>query len=171
MLRILFCSVLFCFLTGCSSLPIQDDAIKQKALELSAPREGMAGLYIYRDSIIGAAVQDDIYIDGICLGEIGYKVFMYTEIKAGQDHIVATSDGLFYKYLKINAKEGENIFLRHYYRFGEWFAGANMQEVSEQVAKIALQECDMGVTGTCDDPYVPPEDESDIKIKDTNPTL
>jgi uncharacterized protein YceK len=54
-------------LSGCASVDMASQADNAKAKEFKAPSQGMAGVYIYRYSVMGKALKRDLWLDGQCI--------------------------------------------------------------------------------------------------------
>lgn len=61
-----------------------------KAKEFNAPSQGMAGVYIYRDSVMVKALKRDLWLDGQCVGASAHNVFFYKEISGGKTYKIDT---------------------------------------------------------------------------------
>ena len=75
-------AVFLSVITGCASVNMtpMEDSTEAKKFEM--PSEGMAGIYIYRrDSMYGAAIKKDIWINGDCIGETAPGIFFYEQVK------------------------------------------------------------------------------------------
>ena len=63
-------------LTGCASVDMK--ATPEEAAEAKrfiAPTDGTTNVYVYRNSIVGAAFGRSVYLDGRYLGQTGPKSF------------------------------------------------------------------------------------------------
>ena len=69
-------------LTGCASVPEAPPAMDQAAKSFTAPKD-KAGVYVYRNELMGTAVKLDVYLDGKHLGETASKTYFYTEVEPG----------------------------------------------------------------------------------------
>lgn len=121
-------------LTGCASVPMapveQDQAMKT----FSAPASDKAGLYIFRDSSLGAALKKTVSIDNQVIGETAAKTYFYSEIEPGE-HTLATESEFSDNLLVIKVQAGLNYFVRQYIKFGAFVGGANLELVSEEEGK------------------------------------
>lgn len=69
-MKILLPAILALTFVGCASVPQATPQLSQQAKKLDAPTEGKAAVYVYRsNSVLGAALKKDVWIDGECLGE------------------------------------------------------------------------------------------------------
>jgi hypothetical protein len=136
-------------MVGCSTVPLEPKNISENAKIFSLPPKGESGIYVYRDSIFGAALKKDIWIDNKCLGESAPKVFFYTTVKGNTTHIIATESEFSPNQLVINTKAGKNYFVRQYIKMGVFVGGADLELINADEAKKAISELDMAKKGTC----------------------
>ena len=59
----------FAILTGCASVPMESPEKDQAYKTFPAPPQDQAGLYIFRDSMLGAALKKTVKIDDEVVGE------------------------------------------------------------------------------------------------------
>ena len=69
MKKLIALSTLAVLFTGCASVPLASQQSLSTAKEFKQPAADSSGLYVYRNSIMGAALKKDIKINGECLGE------------------------------------------------------------------------------------------------------
>lgn len=69
-------------LTGCASVPEASPELDQAAKAFTAPRD-KAGIYIYRNETMGAAIKLHVLLDDRYLGETASKTYFYTEVEPG----------------------------------------------------------------------------------------
>ena len=143
MLKNTLCSIIAIasvFIAGCASVPMssaEEDAAKK---QFTAPSSGKSGLYIYRNSIFGAALKKTILIDGGVIGETAKKTYFFREVHPGK-HELATESEFSDNILIVDFKAGVNYFVRQYIRLGAFVGGANLELVSEEVGKKGVLEC------------------------------
>lgn len=75
-------------LGGCASVPMgnvkQDIALKN----FNAPNDkNKAGIYIYRNEMLGAAIKMHIRLDGKVLGSTAVNTYLYKEVEPGKHTI------------------------------------------------------------------------------------
>ena len=120
-----------------------------KAKKFEKPSAGNAGVYVYRDSILGAALKKDIWIDGECVGESAPKTFFYKEVSGDARHKIETESEFSPNALEMFFKTGENHFIRQYIKLGAFVGGANLEQMTEVDGKAAIQNLEMAKSGTC----------------------
>lgn len=137
------------FISGCATIPMETKEASAKAKSFNPPSEGNAGLYIYRDSILGAALKKDIWVDDKCIGESAPKVFFYEDVKGNQEHKISTESEFSPNNLLIKVESNKNYFVRQYIKMGAFVGGANLELVEEEEGKKAIAELDMAKKGSC----------------------
>ena len=140
-------------MTGCTAqVPLHNMDYEAVTKEYQAPREGKAGLYIYRkDGYIGQALHKDIYVDGICLGETAPGVFFYKEVEGDQDHVISTESEFSPNDLKVFTKSGQNYFIEQIIKLGVFVGGSRLEQVDETKGKTMVNACRQAIPGTCSD--------------------
>jgi hypothetical protein len=111
-----------------------------KAKTFSEPSSGTAGLYIYRNSVVGQALTKSISIDGKSIGKSANKVYFYKEVLPG-NHTIATESEFSDNTLEIVVDAGKLYFIRQYIKLGVFVGGANLEVVSEEVGRKDVLEC------------------------------
>ena len=69
-------------LSGCASVPEASPELDQAAKSFAAPRD-KAGVYVYRNETMGAAIKLHVLLDEKYLGETASKTYFYTEVEPG----------------------------------------------------------------------------------------
>ena len=136
-------------ITGCASVKMESNELSDKVKKFPAPSNGNSGLYIYRDSTLGAALKKDIWVDGKCIGESAPKVFFYTEVAGGKEHVVATESEFSPNELSILVEAGKNYFIRQFIKFGVFVGGADLEIISEEKGKAAVEKLELAKAGSC----------------------
>ena len=148
--KILLAGAFAAVLSGCASVDMASKEDSSRAKEFNSPSEGKAGIYVYRDSIFGASIKKDIYIDKKCLGESAPKVFFHTEVAGDKDYDIATESEFSENYLKAYLVAGKNYFIRQYIKMGAFVGGANLEMMDEKVAMTSIKELELAKSGKCD---------------------
>ena len=128
------------YLAGCASVPMASDEVDQRAKEFSPPAEGMAGLYIYRNSYFGAALRKSVYVDDELIGRTAPMTYFYKEVEAGERK-VSTQSEFGNNELIINTEAGQHYFIQQYIKLGVLVGGANIKLMSEEEGKKGVMEC------------------------------
>ena len=151
MLRIALTSTLVSVLlvSGCASVPMEDQLASDAAKKFTAPSEGNAGLYIYRSGSFGAAIKKDIWVDGKCIGETAPNVFFYHEVPGDTEVKISTESEFSPNDLIVQVKAGLNYFVSQFMKLGVFVGGAGLELVEEQKGKEAVQSLKLAKKGTC----------------------
>jgi hypothetical protein len=78
-------------LSGCASVPM-GDAGQDAALKTFKVAPDRAGIYIYRNESMGAAIRMDVTIDGVTLGQTAARTYLYTEVSPGFHTVVSKAE-------------------------------------------------------------------------------
>lgn len=135
--------------SGCSTVPLEPKEISLEAKFFSAPPEGSSGLYIYRDSIFGAALKRDIFVDNKCVGASAPNVFFYQTVKGDEEHEITTQSEFSPNKLSLRTQSGKNYFIRQYIKMGVLVGGADLELIEEAKGKEAITELEMAKKGMC----------------------
>lgn len=128
---------LYFSLNGCASVPMasleQDAAMK----EFPSPRDGMAGLYIYRDSSFGFAIVDNISLDDEVTGKLPVNTFIYRDLTPGPHTLSIPTEFASYK-IDLEAESGKSYFAHYYIRMGVFRGNGALKIEDENTAKDAI---------------------------------
>lgn len=152
-------------LSGCASVEMAPKAESAKAKEFNAPRKGNAGIYIYRNGFLGAALKRDLWIDGNCIGESATDTFFYKEVAGGKSYQLATESEFSPNVLDVTLESDKNHFFRQYIKMGLVVGGAGLEPVSVETGKQDVSKLEMAKSGKCSSK--PPS--GTAKAIDTNP--
>ena len=145
---------LLLIMTGCASVNMVETTVSNNAKEFKTPNEGKAGLYVYRNNtLFGAGLKKDIWVDGHCLGESARGVFFFTEVEGNQKHTIATESEFSPNLLTIHTDAGKNYFIRQYIKMGVFVGGAQLEQVDEPTGKQAISQLNMAISGNCSKPF------------------
>ena len=108
--------------------------------KFTPPPQEAAGLYIYRNSTFGGALKKIVFIDGKIIGETAPMTYFYKALKPGI-HELSTESEFSNNNFELDAKGGQNHFVRQYIKFGVFVGGANFELVSEEEGKEGVLEC------------------------------
>ncbi|WP_293935907.1 DUF2846 domain-containing protein [Iodobacter sp.] len=137
------------FISGCASVDMASKADSAKAKEFNAPRQGKAGVYVYRNSFVGKALKKDIWVDGKCVGESAPDVFFFTEVEGGKTHKIDTESEFSPNTLEVMLEEGKNHFIRQYIKMGVFVGGAGVEQVPEEQGKNDVAKLSLAKSGKC----------------------
>lgn len=143
MKRLLLAAFFALSLAGCASVnmgdPKQDAAVKT----FKAP-QGNAGVYIYRNESMGAAVKMDVEVDGKPLGQTVAKTFLYKEVAPGKHTITSKAENT--DTLEIDAKPGALYYVWQEVKMGFMYARNKLSLVDEATGKKGVLETNLAET-------------------------
>ena len=130
-------------LTGCAASVQMASKEEDSALKnFTQPPSDKAGLYIYRNSIIGQAVSKEVYVDSILIGETANGVYFYLEITPGT-HTISSESEFGENSAMFQAEGGKNYFAEQYIKMGIFVAGSGVEMVDEEVGMKEVLECSL----------------------------
>ncbi|MCJ0973993.1 DUF2846 domain-containing protein [Pseudomonas sp. PS1] len=132
----------FAVMTGCASVPMESPEKDQALKTFAAPAQDQAGLYIFRDSMLGAALKKTVKIDGEVIGETAANTYFYRLITPGP-HTLATESEFSDNLLELNAVAGKNHYVRQSIKMGLFVGGAKLTEVSESEGQKAVANTEL----------------------------
>ena len=136
-------------LSGCASVQMATKAESAKAKEFAAPKQGNAGVYLYRNSFVGKALKKDIWIDGKCVGESAPDVFFYTEVQGGKIYKIDTESEFSPNTLEMMLETGKNYFVRQFIKMGVFVGGAGVEHIPDEQGKADVTKLEMATLGKC----------------------
>src|SRR5262249_54313742 len=93
MIRFLAAIVFTLALSGCASVPM-GDAGQDAALKTFRIAPGKAGIYVYRNESMGAAIRMDVAIDGVDIGQTAANTYLFVEVAPGFHTIVSKAENV-----------------------------------------------------------------------------
>ena len=136
---------------GCASVPMENLERTTTAKKFNPPAEGNSGLYIYRNSSLGAFDYRDVRVNEQCIGSSAPYVFFYEEVEGDKTHKVSSGDTTTFgdqlcrNCLLIKVKSGMHYFIKQNMAF--WDVGVEL--VDEEQGKEEVSKLDMAAQGTC----------------------
>ncbi|MFV5263682.1 DUF2846 domain-containing protein [Acinetobacter courvalinii] len=135
---------------GCASVPPANDQLNEQAKKLAAPSEGKSAIYVYRsNSIVGAALKKDVWVDGECLGETARGTFFLKEVLGNQEHTISTESEFSPNHLVLKTEAGKNYFVQQFMKPGVMVGGANLKQVDALTGEKAVSEYKLAQAGKC----------------------
>jgi hypothetical protein len=139
-------------LAGCASVKMESKEASAKAKQFSAPTAGLAGVYVYRDSVVGKALKKDVWLDGKCVGESGPDTFFYTEASPGK-HTLSTESEFSPNDLAILVEAGKTYFYRQFIKMGLMRGGADLEAMPDEQGRAAVTKLELASNGACSGNY------------------
>lgn len=140
--RNLMVAAILAALTGCASVPMAPKERDAASKTFQAPSAGKAGIYIYRDTIIGQGVKRLLSIDGTIIGATVNKVYFHREVAPGT-HTLSTQSEFSDNEVTINVRAGNNYYYQQTMRPGVLVGGgSNISAIDdEEAGKQAVLRC------------------------------
>lgn len=136
-------AVLAATLAGCASVPM-GDAKQDAALKTFTVPADKAGLYIYRNESMGAAIKMDVEVDGKAIGQTAANTYLYKEVAPGK-HLV-TSKAENTDSIEIEAKPGTLNYVWQEVKMGLMYARTKLNLVDEAEGKKGVLETKLAET-------------------------
>lgn len=137
MKKLLLAAAVAVNLVGCASVQMadtqQDAAAKQ--FKVAADK---AGVYVYRNESIGAAIKMDVLVDDKPVGQTAANTYIYTEVKPGKHTVTSKSENT--DTVEIDAKPGLLYFIWQEVKMGVLYARTKLHVVSEADGKKGVNE-------------------------------
>jgi len=130
-------------LVGCASVNMGDPKQDAAAKTFSKPKDS-AGIYVYRNESMGAAVKMDVEIDGKAIGQTGANTFLYKEVAPGKHVITSKAENT--ENLEIDAKSGMLYYVWQEVKMGIMSARNKLQLVDEATGKKGVLETKLAET-------------------------
>ena len=136
---------------GCASVPMESLERTTTAKQFDPPSDGMAGLYIYRNTFYGGAAYTDVMVDGYCIGSSAPYVFFYEEVEGDKSYKVSTKFSWEESPdpdndLLIKVKSGIHYFFQQYLHM---IGGTGVDLVDEEQGKEEVSKLDMAAKVGC----------------------
>lgn len=130
--------ILALFFAGCATVPM-GDAKRDEELKTFASPGDKAGIYIYRNEMLGAAMKLDIDFDGMALGRTAAKTYFYREVPPGKHTIV--SKGENEDTLELEVMAGKLYYVWQEVKMGFWTARTKLHLMTDEEGKKGVSEC------------------------------
>ncbi|PXW94921.1 uncharacterized protein DUF2846 [Sphaerotilus hippei] len=136
-------------LSGCASVDMATPAESAQAKEFKSPSPGHAGVYIYRNSVVGQGLKKDLWMDGKCIGESAPDIFFHTEVEGGKKHTIDTESEFSANSLELMTVAGKHYFIRQFIKMGVFVGGAGLEQVPEEQGKADVAQLALAKPGKC----------------------
>ena len=130
-------------LSGCASVAMVDPLRDAAAKTFVAPAD-KAGLYIYRNESMGAAVKMDVAIDGQAVGQTAANTYLYKEVAPGKRVITSSAENT--ATLEVDARPGALYYVWQEVKMGVLYARSKLHLVGEEEGKKGVLETRMAET-------------------------
>lgn len=143
MKRLLFAAFIASSLVGCASVPM-GDAKQDAALKTFSVPADQAGVYIYRNETMGAAVTMDVELDGKPIGQTAANTYLYKEVAPGKHIISSKAENT--DTVEIDAKPGTLSYIWQEVKMGLMYARTKLHLVGEAEGKKGVLETKLAET-------------------------
>ncbi|MDO9468088.1 MAG: DUF2846 domain-containing protein [Thiobacillus sp.] len=143
MKRMFVAAVLVSSLVGCASVPM-GDAKQDAALKTFSVPADKAGVYIYRNESIGAAIKMDVEVDGKPIGQTAAKTYLYKEVTPGKHTVSSKAENT--DTIEIDAKPGTLTYIWQEVKMGLMYARTKLNLVDEAEGKKGVLETSLAET-------------------------
>ncbi len=130
-------------LVGCASVPM-GDAKQDAAAKSFQVAPDQAGVYIYRNETMGAAVKMDVMVNGSPIGQTAAKTYLYKQVQPGKLTVASKAENT--DTLEIDAKPGTLTYVWQEVKMGFGSARSKLHVVSEEEGKKGVVETKLAVT-------------------------
>lgn len=130
-------------LVGCASVPMGDSNLDAAAKRFQVPPD-KAGIFLYRNESMGAAVKMEVIIDGQKIGETAAKTYFYKEVGPGKHTVASKAENT--DTIEIDLKPGTLAFIWQEVKMGVMFARTKLHLVGEQEGKKGVLETNLAVS-------------------------
>ncbi len=130
-------------LSGCATVPM-GDAKQDAALKTFQAPANKAGIYVYRNESMGAAIKMDVIIDGQNIGESAANTYFYREVSPGKHTIMSKAENT--DTVEVDVKPGSLTFIWQEVKMGFMFARTKLHLVGEEEGKKGVSETKLAVS-------------------------
>ncbi|MEJ2141843.1 MAG: DUF2846 domain-containing protein [Gammaproteobacteria bacterium] len=131
-------------LVGCASVPMGDPA-EDARLKTFPVKPNVAGVYIYRNETLGAAITMPIELDGKNLGRTASKTYFYEEVAPGKHSV--TSRGENDDTLTFDAVAGKLYFIWQEIKMGFFQPRTKLHQVGDEEGRKGVLESKLAAKG------------------------
>ena len=125
-------------LAGCASVPMASPELDARA-KAFATDPAKAGLYVYRNESLGAAIKMPVTLDGKPVGTTAAKTYLMLMVEPGKHRLLSDAEGD--SVLDLDLKAGTNTFVWQEVKMGMLSAGSKLQVVDEARGKADIAAC------------------------------
>lgn len=143
MKKMFIAAVLASSLAGCASVPMGDAKQDATLKTFSVPTD-KAGVYIYRNESMGAAVKMDVELDGKPIGQTAANTYLYKEVAPGKHLITSKAENT--DTLEIDAKPGSLNYVWQEVKMGIMYARTKLNLMGEAEGKKGVLETKLAET-------------------------
>lgn len=130
-------------LAGCATVPMGD--VKQDvALKAFKIAPGKAGIYVFRNESMGAAIKMDVEIDGKALGQTAAKTYLFKEVTPGKRLVTSRAENS--DTIEVEVKPGSLAYVWQEVKMGMLYARTKLHLVGESEGQKGVLETTLAET-------------------------
>lgn len=129
-------------LVGCASVPMAD-AKQDAAAKTFQVAPDKAGIYVYRNETMGAAIKMDVTVDGENIGQTAANTYLFKEVAPGKHTVTSAAETT--DTLEVEVKPGTLAFIWQEVKMGVLTARSKLQRMTEADGKKGVQETKLAV--------------------------
>ncbi|MDR1461022.1 MAG: DUF2846 domain-containing protein [Campylobacteraceae bacterium] len=148
---LLFCVALtnIWLLSGCAvNVPMASEEMDLVAKEFKIPAEGNAGVYIYRNEFMGAAIKMNIFIDNWLIGSTASKTYHYLELFPGNYTFMGSSEND--STLNVDVAANKLYYIWQEVKMGIMYARNKLHLVDEFEGQKGVLESKLAISNSID---------------------
>lgn len=140
MLNRLLILISLLLLSACASVPM-GDAQKDATHKTFSTSPNTAGVYIYRNENIGAAIRMDVLVDGQMVGQSAAKTYFYVDLPPGTHTFMSKSENE--DSLTLDLVAGKLYYIWQEVKMGILYARTKLNVMSDTEGKAGVLECQL----------------------------
>jgi hypothetical protein len=137
MMKLIAAMIVAVGLVGCASVPLGDVKLDEAA-KTFAVKGDKAGIYVYRNESLGAALKFDLSLDGKNLGQTAAKTYFYQEVAPGKHTLTSKAENT--DTLELDTMAGKLYYVWQEVKLGVLTARNKLSLVSEEEGKKGVLE-------------------------------
>ncbi|WP_223300225.1 DUF2846 domain-containing protein [Methyloversatilis sp. RAC08] len=130
--------VLTLVLGACASVPMGDATRDTTLKTFAPPRAEKAGIYIYRNESMGAAVKMDLQVDGKHIGQTASKTYFFVEVPPGKHTVTSIAENT--DVLSIDTVAGKLYYVWQEVKMGVLYARTRLHMATEEDGRKGVLE-------------------------------
>lgn len=130
-------------LVGCASVNM-GDAKQDAALKTFVIAKDKAGVYIYRNESMGAAIKMNVELDGQSIGQTASNTYLYKEVSPGKHTFTSKTEND--SSIEVDAKPGTLLYIWQEVKMGLISARSKLHLVDQAQGQKGVLETRLGET-------------------------
>lgn len=120
------------------------DAKQDAALKTFAVPKDKAGVYIYRNESMGAAIKMGVELDGKAIGQTAANTYLYKEVTPGKHTFTSKTEND--SSIEVDAQPGTLLYIWQEVKMGVLSARSKLQLVDQAKGQKGVQETKLAET-------------------------